>query len=73
MVIERPGRARIADDRHGPSGDKTYCWIDKDGHAERAEIRTGVSDGEWIEVTNLQLPDAAKSDHPWKPVTARSR
>ena len=37
-----------------PHGDKTFCWMYNDGHAERTEIQTGVSDGEWIEVTNLQ-------------------
>ena len=40
----------------------------KDGHAQRTEIQTGVSDGEWMEVTNLQRPTASNLDHPWKPV-----
>ena len=40
----------------------------EDGRAERTEIQTGVSDGEWIEVTNLQRPTASNLDDPWKPV-----
>ena len=28
------------------------------------EIQTGVSDGEWIEVTNLERPKASTTDHP---------
>ena len=34
----------------------------------RTEVRTGVSDGEWIEVTNLQRPTASSLDRPWMPV-----
>ena len=34
----------------------------------RTEIQTGVSDGEWIEVTNLQRPTASNVDDPWKPI-----
>ena len=35
----------------------------------RTEIQTGVSDGEWIEVTNRQLPPARRrGDDPWAPI-----
>ena len=50
------------------SGDQTYCWTYQNGHALRTEIQTGVSDGEWIEVTNLERPTASNRDDPWKPV-----
>ncbi len=36
--------------------------------AVRAEIRTGVSDGQWIEVTSLQRPTESHDDDPWVPV-----
>ena len=49
-------------------GDRTYCWLYKDGKAESNEIRAGVSDGEWIEVTNYQVPSAADGSEPWAPV-----
>ena len=55
------------------SGDKTYCWKHENGKAVRTEVQTGVSDGEWIEVTNLQLPPAPVGTDPWAPVTARNR
>jgi HlyD family secretion protein len=54
-------------------GEKTFCWIYKDGRAVRTEIRTGVSDGEWIEVTNLERPRASKIDRPWTPVDGSER
>ena len=37
-------------------GEKTFCWTYENGHAKRIEVETGLSDGEWIEVTNRQLP-----------------
>ena len=32
------------------------------------KMRTGISDGEWIVVTNLHRPTASKIDHSWKPI-----
>jgi hypothetical protein len=34
----------------------------------RSRIRTGVSDGKWIEVTNLKREPAFNVDYPWTPV-----
>ena len=56
VIIERPGVRALPLSALTHSGDKTFCWRCKDGHAERAEIRTGVSDGEWIEVTRRPAP-----------------
>ena len=69
VIIERPGVRALPVAALDYSGDQTFCWTYKDGHAVRTEVRTGVSDGEWIEVTNLQRPTASKSDDPWKPVS----
>ncbi len=55
------------------TGEKTYCWKHEDGKAVRAEIQTGVSDGEWIEVTNYQLPTAANGTDPWAPVNGKEQ
>ena len=68
VIIERPGVRALPVATLTYSGDKTFCWMYKDGRAERHEIRTGVNDGDWIEVTNLQRPTASKVDHPWVPI-----
>ncbi len=68
VIIERPGVRALPVSALTHSGDKTFCWMYKDGRAERTEIRTGVSDGDWIEVTNLQRPKASTIDHPWTPI-----
>ena len=56
VVIERPGVRSLPLDALVYSGEQTFCWIYEDGHAVRTEIRTGVSDGDWIEVTNRRVP-----------------
>jgi HlyD family secretion protein len=50
------------------TGEKTFCWMFKDGKAVKTEIRTGVSDGQWIEITNLQGPMVSAVEDRWKPV-----
>jgi HlyD family secretion protein len=69
VIIERPGVHALPLAAITHSGEKTYCWKHEDGKAVRAEIQTGVSDGEWIEVTNYQLPPAPNGKEPWAPVS----
>jgi multidrug efflux pump subunit AcrA (membrane-fusion protein) len=68
VMIEHPGVRALPVDALVYSGDKTFCWLHQNGHSVRAEIQTGVSDGEWVEVTNLQLPAASKGAGHWTPI-----
>jgi HlyD family secretion protein len=68
VIIERPGVRALPVAALSHTGDQTYCWKYVDGHAVRAEIQTGVSDGQWIEVTNVQLPPSPNNPDPWAPV-----
>lgn len=38
------------------NGDKTFFWSHDNGRAVRREIRTGISDEEWVEVLSSQQP-----------------
>src|SRR5271157_630353 len=49
-------------------GEKTFCWAYENGHAKRIEVETGLNDGEWIEVTNRQLPAVAGGADNWTPI-----
>jgi multidrug efflux pump subunit AcrA (membrane-fusion protein) len=69
VTIERDGVRALPVSALTHSGERTYCWMYKDGHAVRTEVRTGVSDGQWIEVTNLQRPTASKAEDSWAKVT----
>jgi multidrug efflux pump subunit AcrA (membrane-fusion protein) len=70
VIIERPGVLALPASALVHSGDKTYCWTYRDGKAARAEIRAGVGDGVWCEITNLKtaaVPADPVGDG-WKPV-----
>jgi multidrug efflux pump subunit AcrA (membrane-fusion protein) len=49
-------------------GDKTFCWMYENGRAVQTEIRTGVSDGTWIEVISRRLPGRADGLESWTPI-----
>jgi hypothetical protein len=68
VMIERPGVRALPLSALSLIGEKTYCWRFQNGRALRTEIQTGVSDGEWIEVTNL-VPQEANNSEPWAPVS----
>ncbi len=68
VIIERPGVRALPLAAVTHSGDKSYCWKHENGRAVRTEIQTGVSDGEWIEVTNVQIPTALDGDDAWEPI-----
>ncbi len=52
IIIERPDVWALPVAALAYSGERTYYWSYENGKAERVEVKTGVSDGEWIEVTN---------------------
>lgn len=51
-VIERPQMLAVPLAALSHSGEKTYYQSYENGKAVRTEVQTGVSDGQWIEVTN---------------------
>lgn len=68
VMIERSDLKALPITALTHSGEKTFCWTYKDGKAVRTEVRTGITDGEWIEVTNLQRGKSDDSGDPWSPV-----
>ncbi len=71
LIIERPGVPALPESALTYIGDKAYYWTPENGHAVRTEVETGVSDGEWIEVTNRRVPGseaASTGDELWTPI-----
>ena len=71
VIIERPDVRALPESALTYSGDKAYYWTHENGHAVRTEVQTGVSDGEWIEVTNRRVPGseaASRGDELWVPI-----
>ena len=56
VIIERPGVRALPLAALTYRGDQAFYWRYENGKAVRTEIETGVSDGEWIEVTNRRVP-----------------
>lgn len=68
VIIERPNVRAIPASALVSSGDDTFYWRLENDHAVRTNVRTGVSDGEWIEVTERQAPAKSGSNDPWVPI-----
>jgi multidrug efflux pump subunit AcrA (membrane-fusion protein) len=71
MLIERPGVRALPVKALTHRGDKAYYWRYENGKALRTEIQTGVSDGQWIEVTNRQRSRAGAEPtrrRSWTPI-----
>ena len=73
VIIERPGVHALPEEAVTYVEDKAYIWTHEGGRAVRTEIRTGVSDGEWIEVTNRQVPATDKGGEQWVPFDGKEQ
>jgi HlyD family secretion protein len=71
LIIERPGVRALPESALSYSGDSVYCFTHENGHAVRTELQTGVSDGEWIEVTNRRVVrslGASDDENAWRQI-----
>jgi multidrug efflux pump subunit AcrA (membrane-fusion protein) len=72
VIVERPNVRALPLSALAYSGDDTFYWRYENGRAVRTKVQTGVTDGEWIEVTNRQRPPKAsstpKDQGPWTPI-----
>ena len=73
VIVEHPKVQALPEAALTHVGDKTYCWLYNDGRAQRSEVRTGISDGNWIEITSIEHPTASKLDHAWTPVRGEEK
>ena len=69
VIIDRSDVMSLPEAALVRQGERTFCWTCDKGRAVRTEIETGITDGEWVEVTNRQVLPAAGSDaDPWAPI-----
>jgi HlyD family secretion protein len=73
VIIERPDVRALPASVLVKNADKTFLWTYKDGKARATEVRTGVSDGTWTEVTSRQLPSTPSGEDPWTPIDGSER
>ena len=68
VIIERPGVRTLPLAALTHRGDQASYWKYEDGKAVQTEIETGISDGQWIEVTHRRVPasrTAPAGKRPW--------
>jgi multidrug efflux pump subunit AcrA (membrane-fusion protein) len=66
VFVERPHVRALPPSTVTQIGNQTYCYLALDGKAVRTPVRTGVSDGTWVEVTGKRIRPAGSSDPTWE-------
>jgi HlyD family secretion protein len=61
VFIERLGVRALPLSALSYRGERTFCWIHKNGRAYEIEVETGVSNREWIEIVARREPDGPTS------------
>ncbi|MGP0066247.1 MAG: efflux RND transporter periplasmic adaptor subunit [Isosphaeraceae bacterium] len=71
IVVERPDVRALPKSALTYAGGKTFVWRYENGKARRTEIQTGVTDEEWVEVTNRHIDSKSPGtkEH-WVPIDA---
>src|SRR5262249_15134407 len=67
VIIERPRVWALPRAALDHEGDKTFYWTCRDDRAVRTEVRTGVGDDEWVEVTSRRALQP-HGDQSWTPI-----
>jgi hypothetical protein len=68
VIIERSNVRALPASALVHSGEQTFYWRYENGHAVRTEVQTGISDGEWVEVTSRQAPPKSPGEDSWTPI-----
>jgi multidrug efflux pump subunit AcrA (membrane-fusion protein) len=68
VVVERPDVRALPKSALTAAGGKSFTWSYENGRAVRTEVQTGISDGEWIEVTNRRLKTESSGEEQWEPI-----
>jgi multidrug efflux pump subunit AcrA (membrane-fusion protein) len=69
VIVERPSVRALPVAALAYHGDQASYWSYTGGKAVRTDIETGVSDGEWIEVTQRRPPLSTVADSTKRPWT----
>jgi HlyD family secretion protein len=69
VIIERPNTRALPVQVVTYSGGQSFCYLYEGGKSVRTEIQTGVSNGDWIEVTNRRVRSSGdgSTEETWVP------
>ena len=68
VVVERPDVRALPKAAFTHAGGKSFIWRYEKGHAARTEVQTGVTDADWIQVTNRRVASQSSEDERWEPL-----
>jgi multidrug efflux pump subunit AcrA (membrane-fusion protein) len=68
VLVERPKVLSLPKSTISHAGGKSFIWRYENGQALRTEIETGISDGDWIEVTNRRAESKSVYGEDWVPI-----
>jgi HlyD family secretion protein len=68
VIVERPDVRALPKPALTYAGGKAFIWRYEDGHAVRTEIQTGLTDGQWVEVTNRHAKTSSPDEEEWVPI-----
>ncbi|MGC8640000.1 MAG: efflux RND transporter periplasmic adaptor subunit [Isosphaeraceae bacterium] len=68
VIVERPDVRALPKSAFTHAGGKSFIWGYENGRAARTEVQTGVSDGEWIEITNRRIKAESADEEQWAPI-----
>jgi HlyD family secretion protein len=66
VIVERPQIRALPKSALNHAGGKSYTWLYDDGKAKRTEVQTGVSDGDWVQVTHLHAKSKSAGKENWQ-------
>ncbi len=66
VTIERNDVRSLPVAAFAESGENTYCWFNVNGKAHRVAVRTGITDGDWVEVTTWDKGGSSENGD-WTP------
>ncbi len=75
VIIERPNTRALPTAAVTYSGGQSFCYLDEGGKSVWTEIQTGVSNGDWIEVTNRRVRPSqdVSTEESWIPFDGSER
>jgi multidrug efflux pump subunit AcrA (membrane-fusion protein) len=68
VAVDRPGVRAVPESVTTRAGGKSFIWRFENGRAVRTEVQTGITDGEWIELTNRRVASGSGGMEDWVPV-----
>jgi multidrug efflux pump subunit AcrA (membrane-fusion protein) len=68
ITVERPDLQALPKSAITHAGGKSFIWLYEKGRAVRTEVQTGLTDGEWIAVTNRRLKTKSAPKEKWVPI-----